>query len=186
MKSMISSILIATGGVLSLAPVGAHAADGTINFSGAVLDTTCSINGTASGTSANLSVTLPSVSASALTTSGAVAGISNAADVRLVLTGCTGAATKAIANFENGQTIDQSTGLLANQGGTAKNVEVQLLNEQMQPINVLTGTNNDIGTNGVAIAGGAATLQYYARYYALDAAQAGSVYTSIQYTIQYQ
>ncbi|WP_408352365.1 fimbrial protein [Paraburkholderia aromaticivorans] len=186
MKSMISAFVIATGGVLSLAPAGANAADGTITISGTVTDTTCSINGSASGTPADLLVTLPSVPASALTTSGAVAGTSNAADLRFVLTGCTGAATKAIANFENGQTIDQSTGLLANQGGTAKNVEVQLLNAQMQPINVLTGRNNDISTSGVAITGGAATLQYFAQYYALDAAQAGTVYTSVQYTMQYQ
>lgn len=186
MKSVISSILVASAGALCLAPVGAYAADGTITFSGVVTDTTCSINGTASGTQADLAVTLPSVSAGALATAGAVAGTTNATDIRLVLSGCTGAATKAIANFENGMTVDQSTGFLANQGGNAKNVEVQLLNAEMQSINILTGANNDISTDGVAIVDKTATLQYYARYYALDAAEAGTVNTSVQYTVQYQ
>ena len=68
----------------------------------------------------------------------------------------------------------------------AQNVEVRLLNVNMQPINILTGQNNDVASNGTAITGGSAVLKYFAQYYATDKAQAGSVSTSVQYTMQYQ
>ena len=47
MKSFISAFALVTGALLGLASVGAQAADGTITFTGAVSDTTCSINGAA-------------------------------------------------------------------------------------------------------------------------------------------
>ncbi|MEC5409468.1 fimbrial protein [Paraburkholderia sp. MPAMCS5] len=186
MKSILSAIAIASGGVMALASLGAHAADGTITFIGTVSDTTCSINGTASGTSADKSVTLAPVPTGSLAAAGAVAGTSSPTDLQLSLTGCSGAATKAIAHFENGPTVDQSNGYLKNSGGTAGNVEIRLLNAQMQPINVTTNSNNQLATNAATITGGAATLQYFAQYYATGAAQAGTVNTSVQYTMQYQ
>jgi major type 1 subunit fimbrin (pilin) len=185
MKSKISAIVIAAGGLMGFASLGAHAADGTITFTGSVTDTTCSINGAASGTPANTTVTLAPVSTTALSVTGEVAGMSSPADLQLKLTGC-GTAAKAIASFENGPTVDQTTGNLANVGGTAQNVQVQLLNAQMQPINILTSLNNSLDTNGTAITAGAGTLQYYSQYYATGASKAGTVNASVQYTMQYQ
>jgi len=172
----------------ALASFGAQAADGTITINGTITDSTCSINGAASGTAADSTVTLPSVPAGALSSTGATAGTSNPSDIRFSLTGCTGSATKAVARFENGPTVDQATGNLVNQAGTgaAGNVQVQLLNSQRQPINITTNANNDAATSGVDITSGNADLTYFGRYYATGAATAGAVSTSVQYTMDYQ
>ncbi|EIF35486.1 P pilus assembly protein, pilin FimA [Burkholderia sp. Ch1-1] len=186
MKLSLPAVAIAACSLFGLVPLGAHAADGTISFTGTVTDSTCSINGNASGTPADKSVTLAPVSSGSLASAGAVAGTSNPTDLQLNLTGCSGTATKAIARFENGPSVDQSNGYLSNMGGTAQNVEVRLLNAQMQPINVATGANNDIATNAATITGDKATLQYFAQYYATGVAAPGTVSSSVQYTMEYQ
>lgn len=188
MKSILPAIVIAIGGLLGLASFGAQAADGTITITGTLSDTTCSINGKASGTPADISVTLPTVSASTLSSAGSVAGTSSPTDITMALSGCTGTATKAIATFENGPSVDQSNGYLTNQASTtpATNVEVRLLNASLQPINIATGLNNDIAGNGATIASGSANLKYFAQYYATGKATAGNVNTNVQYTMQYQ
>ena len=145
-KRIVSTAVI---GLMALLSTAAQAADGTITFTGSVTDTTCSINGTASGTAADVAVILPTVQAGSLPAAGATAGTSSLGDVRLTLSGCSGAATKAIARFENGPTVDQSSGYLTNQASAtpAQNVQVRLLNANAQPINVLTGANNTLATN---------------------------------------
>jgi len=187
-KRIISAAVLVAMGLVSLVSLKAHAADGTITINGAVSDTTCSINGVAAGSPANVTATLPTVPTGSLSTAGATAGTSNLGDIQLTLSGCSGAATKAVARFENGPTVDQSSGNLLNQsaGSPAQNVEVRLLNAQMQPINILTNANNDVATNGAAISGGAAVLNYFAQYYATGKAQPGSVNSTVQYTMQYQ
>jgi major type 1 subunit fimbrin (pilin) len=185
MKSILPVIAIATGGLLGLASFGANAADGTITFTGTVSDTTCSINGVTSGTSADKSITLPNVTAGTLSSTGATAGTSSPTDLALTLSGCSGAATKAIAHFENGSTVDQTSGNLIN-AGNATNVQVRLLNAKMQPINITTNANNQLATDGVTITGGAASPKYFAQYFATGKATAGTVNTSVQYTMQYQ
>jgi major type 1 subunit fimbrin (pilin) len=190
MKLFLPALAIVTGGLLGVASFGAHAADGTITFTGTVSNTTCSINGVASGAPSDLSVALPEVSAGTLSTAGAVAGTSSPTQMVLALSGCTGGATKAIANFENGPTVDQTTGNLANQtaagSGGAGNVEVRLLNASLLPINITTGTNNDIANDGATITSGSGNLKYFAQYYSTGAATPGAVNTSVQYTMQYQ
>ena len=183
MKAILPAIAI--GSLLGLASLGAHAADGTITITGTVTDTTCSINGAAAGTNFDKAIKLPEVTAGSLATLGATAGTSNPTDLEFKLSGCT-TGTKAIANFENGTTVDQPSGNLSNVGGTAKNVQVQLLNAGMNPINITTNSNNQLATDGAAITGGAADLKYYARYYSTGKATAGTVNTSVQYTMQYQ
>ncbi|CAB3755527.1 fimbrial protein [Paraburkholderia humisilvae] len=188
MKLRFSALAPVVGGLIGLASLNAHAADGTITIQGTVSETTCSINGAAAGTPADISVTLPTVQAGSLASAGAIAGTSNAGDIQMTLSGCSGTATKAVARFENGPTVDQSSGYLNNMAGGAgaKNVEVRLLNANLQPINILNGQNNDVNTNGTAISGGSAVLKYFAQYYATDKAVAGNVSTSVQYTMQYQ
>ena len=186
MKSFISTLAAAaTIATIALASTGAYAADGTITFTGAVTDTTCSIDGKTAGT-ADKNVTLPTVTASTLPATGATAGSTPATDLVFTLSGCSTEA-KAVARFENGPTIDQTTGYLVNQAPAgAQNVQVRLLNAAHNPINVVTGANNDLAGNGVAIVTGAANLQYFAEYYATGKATAGPVNTSVQYTVDYQ
>jgi major type 1 subunit fimbrin (pilin) len=188
MKRKIPALIAVALTSVAVMSIDAHAADGTITITGTVSDTTCSINGVTSGSPADIAVTLPTVPAGALATSGAVAGISGAGNIQMVLSGCSGAATKAVARFENGSTVDQANGYLQNQatGTPAKYVEVRLLNANMQPINIVSGMNNDINTNAATIVGGNAVVNYFAQYYATGKAQAGSVATSVQYTMQYQ
>lgn len=188
MKRKIPALVAAAVLSVSFISMKAHAADGTITISGAVSDTTCSINGTASGSPADIAVTLPTVQAGSLSSAGAVAGTSNMGDIRMVLSGCSGAATKAVARFENGSTVDQATGYLTNASmlAPAQNVEVRLLNANMQPISILDNNNNNIATNGAAIVGGNAVVNYFAQYFATGKTQPGSVATSVQYTMQYQ
>ncbi len=187
-KSFFPALGIVAGAVLGLASFGAQAADGTITFNGTISDVTCSINGGASGTQANDTVVLPTVAAGSLASAGATGGISNPSDIVFALSGCTGTATKAVARFENGPTVDQTTGNLVNQAGAggATNVQVQLLNAAMQPINITTNANNDLATNGGTITAGNANLTYFGRYFATGAASAGTVNTIVQYTMDYQ
>src|SRR5689334_2206726 len=110
MKLRNSSLALVAAGFIGLVSFSAHAADGTILINGSVSDTTCSINGAATGAPADIAITLPTVQAGSLAATGAVAGTSNPSDIRMVLSGCSGAATKAVARFENGTTVDQSTG----------------------------------------------------------------------------
>jgi major type 1 subunit fimbrin (pilin) len=188
MKSLSPAIAVAAAGLLGLASFGAHAADGTITFTGSIADTTCSINGAATGATANKTIALAPVSSGTLSEDGAIAGTSSAADLTLTLSGCGVSTTKAIARFENGPTVDQTRGNLVNAtaSGSATNVQVRLLNSQMQPINIATNANNLIATNATPVSGGSATLKYYAQYYATGKASAGTVNTSVQYTMQYQ
>ncbi|MFM0002273.1 fimbrial protein [Paraburkholderia dipogonis] len=187
-QRIITGLIVAAMGSVALLSMEAHAADGTITFTGTVSDTTCSINGVTSGSPADIAVTLPTVPAGSLASAGAVAGTTNSGAIQMQLSGCSGVATKAVAHFENGTTVDQANGYLVNQSTTtpAKNVEIRLLNANMQPINILNGSNNDVATNGAAISGGSATVNYFAQYYATGKAQAGSVTSSVQYTMQYQ
>lgn len=182
MKAIIPAL--ALGGLLGLASLGAHAADGTITITGTVSDITCSINGGDAGAQASKAIVLPTVTASSLSSLGQTAGTSQPTDLKFTLSSCSNG-TKAIASFENGPLVDQSNGNLIN-SGSAANVQVQLLNGDMAPINVTTNSNNQLATNGAAITGGAADLKYYARYYATGQATAGTVISSVQFSMQYQ
>ncbi|REE23259.1 MULTISPECIES: fimbrial protein [unclassified Paraburkholderia] len=187
-QRFISGLFVVAVGAVAMLSMKAHAADGTITFTGSVSDTTCSINGVSSGNPADIAVTLPPVPAGALASANATAGTTSAGAIQMKLTGCSGAATKAVARFENGPTVDQSSGYLVNQSTItpSQNVEIRLLNANMQPINILTGANNDISANGAPISAGSATVNYFAQYFATGKAQPGSVTSSVQYTMQYQ
>ena len=76
-------------------------------------------------------------------------------------------------------------GNLKNATGTATGVEVQLLNSDFSNIN-LAGAAGSQNSAQATLSSGAATLNYYAQYYATAAAGAGSVATSVQFTMLYQ
>lgn len=161
----------------------ALAVDGTITINGKITDTTCNVsvdNGSSSTT-----VTLPTVSASALPNSGDTAG---ATPFSISLAGCTGSAVKASTNFEAGAFTDAATGRLNidNASGAATNVQVELLNADRQAI--VAGASQAAGQNDIAvdISSGTATLNYFAQYYATGTVGAGAVATQVDYTITYE
>lgn len=144
---------------------------------------------TVSTASKNITVTLPSIQTSALSAAGTVAGRTG---FNITLTGCPSGLTKAMAYFEpDATTVDSTTHNLKNKNGTAANVQVQLLNGNgssavaFSPI-LLGAPEASQNSGQYAVAGGAVTMHYVAQYFAKGAAAgAGSVNTSIGFTIDY-
>ena len=173
-KTLLTAVLLATFGVAA----AAQAADGTINITGAINTSTCKIQG--ANSPANIAVTLPTVSTTALNAAGSVAGRTA---FSLNLTGC-GALTKATTFFEPGPTV-LNDGNLKNATGSASGVEVQLLNNDFSAI-TLNNTSGNQNSQTVSLTGGNGTLNYFAQYFANAAAGAGSVVTSVQFSMIYQ
>lgn len=171
-------LLIAAAAAAALAPLSALAADGTITINGEVKANTCRINATGSP---NITVTLPTVTTLALPGVNATAGTQ---PFSLDLTLCA-AGTKATTYFEPGADVDFGTGNLKNTG-VATNVQVRLLNSNLSVINLANGPGAQGSQQFTTNAQGAATLSYYAQYFATGAAGAGSVATSVKYTVIYQ
>lgn len=175
--------------ILAFAAVAAPAmaVDGEITFNGKVLSTTCTIGagGGATGNK-NMTVKLPSVSASTLANAGDVAGRT---PFSIQLSGCTGESTKVSTIFEAGDTVDTASGRLtlvkAGTDAVAKNVQINLLNDLQKPIKAgVAGAQQ--GSQVVALKDGGATLNYYAEYYATGKAEAGTANSRIQYSLDYQ
>jgi major type 1 subunit fimbrin (pilin) len=196
-NTLISTALAAVLGRAGLSPMAASAVDGTITFNGEITDVTCTITGggAATGTS-NITVQLPTVSASAFSGDGDTAGNT---PFSLILSGnnCTDGKTAALW-VETNQTpaLDTTTNALVNQlSGGAGKVEVRMLNAANdQPI--LLGIN-DYVVNGqqviaannqpaATIAGNTATLNYVAQYLAVGGVPTpGLVNTYLTYSMQY-
>ncbi|NML33940.1 fimbrial protein [Paraburkholderia antibiotica] len=173
---------IAAFGVLGLASLGAHAADGTITFNGMVTAQTCTINGNGSGSN-DFTVTLPTVSASTLAAAGDTAGRT---PFNIALTNCTPASGNVHTFFEQGPTIDATTGDLILANGGATNVQLHLQNSDLSDI-ALNGDDGTQNSLSVAISSaGAATLPYYVEYKATGAATPGAADSSVMYTMSYQ
>lgn len=137
--------------------------------------------------SQNIVVTLPGVNASSLSTTGQVGGRTG---FNIAVTGCP-SSVNSITTYFYGGNIDNTTGNLTN-NGSAKNVEVQLLNGSggsaaaLSAID-LTGAQATAQNSSVFnVSGGNAALNYYAQYIASGgAATAGSVSTSVTFIIAY-
>ncbi|WP_199099307.1 fimbrial protein [Dyella sp. ASV21] len=177
-KLLLSTALVASVAAAALAPRTASAVDGTINITGTINTSTCQING--ANSPATIAVALPTVSTTSLNAANAVAGRT---PFTLALSGC-GALTKATTFFEPGPTV-MADGNLKNNTGTATNVEVQLLNSNFSTIalNAASGSQN---VTQATLASGAGNITYYAQYFATAAAGAGTVNTSVQFTMLYQ
>lgn len=177
----LTSILLPTV-LLLIATGAASATDGTITFTGSITDTTCEI--VVNGGSADATVTLPTVSANALANVGDTAGTT---PFTIALSNCSGTSLATASTwFEAGTYVDADTGRLLNSGDAA-NVDVQLLNSNLGVITA-GGTSGSSQQNDVAvdISGGSGTLNYYAQYYATASVGAGSVTSSVNYSIVYE
>lgn len=135
---------------------------------------TCTVN------TANISVTLPTVSNTALTTTGATAG-ATAFNVGLTCSAAAAGQDMAIQFDTNSQPAGTTGVIKLNASSTAKNVGVQLVDSTFQPVTF--GTAQDAGTTPT----GVYNLTYYARYYALanNAVTAGTVSATATFTISY-
>ncbi|MBE1159376.1 fimbrial protein [Dyella acidiphila] len=183
-KTIITAALLTAFGVAALAPLAASATDGTITINGKISSSTCTINGNGSGSS-SFTVTLPTVAASALASTGAVAGDT---PFSLVLSGCTFSASGTVSTyFEPGANVLADGNLKNN--GSATGVEVQLLNSGNTAIALgsASGSQN-ASTAAVTTSSTGATLNYFAQYVvpaSSTKAVAGSVTTTVNYDITY-
>lgn len=178
--------IISAAVTTTLMASSALAADGTINFEGALTANTCDI--TVDGKPSPATVTLPTVTASALLGEGATAGDTL---FKIVLTNCEGVSgsSTAAAFFEAGSTVDNKTFNLINTDLSedgAKNVQLQLLDaENQSPINV--GFSNQKGkSTRHSIASEQAEMPYTVRYYSLGSATAGLVQSQVNFSIDYE
>ncbi|QOY72408.1 fimbrial protein [Pseudomonas sp. OST1909] len=159
---------------------GAHAADGTINFTGELTAQTCT--STVNGTTSVPTVTLPKLSTASLASAGATAGSTN---FTIELSKCTGTIATAAAIFEAGTGVDPVTKNLVNTG-TAKNVQFQLLDSAGKVIRAGDTASQVSNTTRTAMSAGTAVLPYAVQYVASGASTAGTVVGSVTYSINYQ
>lgn len=169
-------IILATSAVI-LGLSTANASDGTITITGNITDKTCSVD----SKSKDLTVTLPTVSATSLAP-GQTAGRT---PFTISLTGCSEG--NVATYFEPGATVDFESGRLNNATGSASNVQIQLLgdNNAVIPLLAKSGTSQANSQEVKVASDGSAALNYYAEYYANGQATAGTVATSVKYTIVY-
>lgn len=181
MKKVLLSATIASI-VMVTAASSALASDGTITINGKVTDTTCNIS--VNGGNASNTVTLPTVSTSALASTGATAAPT---PFNIVLSGCTGSTqTSASTFFETGVNVDTNSGRLNNAatGDAATNVQIELLNKDSGVINI--GSALEQGDVWTAFDKDNTKMTYIAQYYATAQATAGNVSTSVTYSVVYK
>ncbi|ESN53165.1 fimbrial protein [Enterobacter sp. MGH 16] len=177
-------LIISTAVMMAFAGNAMAADTGTIQFTGAVTDTTCSVD--IGGAGSDATVQLPTVSATSLATAASVAGKTQ---FTISLSGCTGAPGTAKAFFEPGSTVNTNTGRLLNTDTAgAGNVSLQLLDGTTDTaINVGDYSQVSGGTGFVDISSGSAVLPYFVQYYAEDdVVSAGAVASQVTYSISYQ
>ncbi|WP_288821446.1 fimbrial protein [uncultured Leclercia sp.] len=177
--------ILSAAAIMTIASSAWAADTGTIQFNGAVTETTCTIN--VDGASNDATVTLPTVSASSLSTATSVSGKTQ---FNLSLSNCSGGELTAKAFFEPGSTVDSATGRLINTDTTdpATNVSLQLLDGTTDAAINVGDYAQASGTDGyVNIEAGSATLPYSVQYYAeADNVGAGAVASKVTYSISYQ
>jgi major type 1 subunit fimbrin (pilin) len=171
---------------IALASQSAFASDGTINFAGSITSQTCTINGAAANGANNISVALPKTPQSSLTALNSVAGET---PFSIVLTGCTPASGTVATRFESGGNVDAATGELLTSGtGGTSSLHIQLLNEARGVINVGAPDVSQNSPSKTIPAGGAVTLNYFARYKRatlLPALATGLIATNVTYSLVY-
>ncbi|UVL43187.1 type 1 fimbrial protein [Pseudomonas sp. B21-040] len=161
----------------------AQASDGTINFVGAIKDVTCTVQ--AAGTSGISTVTLPTITKSALTTVGATAGDTN---FNIELTNCSGtdvSGSGVAVHFEPGVNVN-ANGRLTN-NGAATGVDLALYETNAaSPLNLGVAPTAAYKSMTGATPNGSATLPYTVKYYATSATPgAGTVTSSVVYSVVY-
>lgn len=178
---MLNKYAVAFGFVASLVAVPgmALASGNTISFQGEVADETCEVS--VNGNNAAPVVLLPTVSSSQLNAAGKAAGETS---FDIGVSGCTGDADgMTVSTVFVGNQVT-SAGNLGNTG-TAKNVELQILDTKGKEINFTNGFTGDgdlaLGPNETS-----ASASYTAQYLATGAATPGSVTSTLQYAISYQ
>ncbi|RUS65983.1 putative major fimbrial subunit LpfA [Saezia sanguinis] len=171
-KSALTAILAA---MLGMIPV-AQAADGTINFTGTITDSACTVD----TVSASQTVSLGTVSSSIF---GAAGDVAAATTFTIGLNSCPPSVTAAQVSFDGtAHTGNGSILALTGGGGVATNVGVALYEQNgITPIPLYTPS-----TSIVIPAGGSATLTFVAKYMATSSTvTAGTANAVTNFTVVY-
>ncbi|MBL8275990.1 MAG: type 1 fimbrial protein [Pelomonas sp.] len=174
--------------VIATASLAAHAVDGTVTITGTVSATTCTVS--VNGGSASNTVTLPTIGASALVGSGAVAG---ATAFSIGVSGCTTSQSSMAPYFEAAGSSAFNGGRLAT---GVSGVDIQILTSTGGVVNLSGSAAVASGQTGqgvpvVPLSGAnpskSATSNFVARYYSNAASVGtGAVSVALAYTITYQ
>jgi len=192
------ALLTSVAGLVMMAMNTAQAADGTINFTGEVVTTTCKVDTTVAG-AAKDGVKLPNVANNQLATVGATVGRQA---FSLELSGCelassataTTPVSKVAVFVEAGPNVDLVTGMLkpAAASGTgaptvASGVQIAIVdpsnNERLKIGSAqsrFVDIDNKVGGTGRAI------MRFASEYVATGPVTAGRTDTSVTYSLVYQ
>jgi major type 1 subunit fimbrin (pilin) len=182
-----SALAFSIGALVAGTASAAASTGGTIRFTGAVTDETCTITG-GSGTDGgqgNFTVALDPVPASQLAAAGDVA---NKKPFTVIIGGpgqgsCQDGKVARMSFLTSSPRIDPTTGTLTNAlSGEATNANVQLLDSTGGVVALNDPAN---GYDSPAIANNTATIDFAAQYYATGAATPGLVDTSVVYAVTY-
>ncbi|MGP2446641.1 fimbrial protein [Pantoea ananatis] len=153
----------------------ATAYDGTINFTGSVTDTACTVD----AASANQTVNLGNISSSSFGSAGSTAA---ATRFTIDLTGCPAAAKSASVRFDGTVAKGNSSILSLSSGQTATNLGVGIYQQD-------SSTLIPIGSSTPSIpltSSGTNSLTYIAKYYAISTpVAAGTANATATFTIAY-
>ncbi len=162
------------------------ASEGTINFEGELVATTCDI--TVNGQPSPALVTLPTVSVSNLAAAGKTTGTTG---FTIGLENCAGvtATNTAAAFFENGTTVDFNSYNLINTAPAATaatSVQLQLLDAQTGNKINIGNSDQIVNTTRFDISSGSTVLPYSVQYFATGATTPGLVTSAVNFSIDYQ
>ncbi|MCC7697802.1 fimbrial protein [Janthinobacterium sp. EB271-G4-7A] len=181
-QARIFAVLLAAAATQS-----AFASDGTINFEGELLDSTCTVTVNGVVGPAPATVTLPKVSAAQLKKATDVAGQTG---FNITLSACTGTTTKAAAFFESGSGVNPLTANVKNSDLSpkgAKFVELQLVDATNGNVIKAGDFSQTANTSKVTKnAAGNTILPYAVQYISTGVASAGLVKGAVTYSITYE
>lgn len=174
---------IALASILGLGAAHAQAVtSGKIDFTGEVITSTCEID----VANSFKKLELQKMSASQLKDAGSTAG-RKAFHVKITKCGTTGTPAQVGLDFENGSFVNPVTGRLTAGTGTAKGVEIALLNDKYEHIKIgaeQAGQKSQLVD--IDKTTGEATLNYSAEYVGTGAAiTPGTLITAVTYSLTY-
>lgn len=170
----------------ALAPTALHAAtnDGTIDITGTIVATTCTVEGKPpGGGSVTKDVQLAGISAGSLSKPGATAG-DRGFEIRIGGNDeCADGAVAKVRFDPSSPALDRGTGRLNIDAGVdaASNVQIEIANGNGTPINMYTDDSQ-----GVTIAGHVAAIPLIARYYSQGGAKEGKAASRVGFQVVYE
>ncbi|PMZ91440.1 MULTISPECIES: fimbrial protein [unclassified Pseudomonas] len=173
LKARLATAVTTVLGAVIILP--AQAADGNITFNGSITATTCTIN--INGGGLNPTVILPAARLDQLTANGNTTGDTS---FNVVLSGCGGATNGAAVHFESGALVTTQGALSTT--GSGSGVEL-LIHQGTSTTPLVIGQAPALAI--ASIAGGGLTLPYTVKYRRIAQPVAGTVSSSVAYSIVY-